>query len=223
MNLLLTEQDGVWHYSTIKNFSGFLHAQYNKDNNKYFHCYSCLHGFIREDLLNEHIKYCKQQKAQRVSYPKDKVAEFTNIQKTMKQPFVGYIDFECLLERVSNAHVTIGITDSTNKEVKYQSHTPASYFTKFVSIDSEFNLPERDGFEFPQRNTHVGEDAAEHFLDYVQTVADKIFKKYIAKPKDMIYNNEDKTKFEEATKCHICDKKFNRAIATEKMKHVSYV
>ena len=30
VNLLLTEKDGNWHYSLIKNFSGFIRAQYSK-------------------------------------------------------------------------------------------------------------------------------------------------------------------------------------------------
>ena len=45
VNLLLTEKDGVSHYSTIKNFDGFMRAQYSKGRHKHFHCYSCLHGF----------------------------------------------------------------------------------------------------------------------------------------------------------------------------------
>ena len=70
VNLLLTEEDGSCHYSTIKNFNGLMRAQYNKDNHKYFYCYSCLHGFkakpnekTREEcvLLQDHVKYCKQQ------------------------------------------------------------------------------------------------------------------------------------------------------------------
>ena len=48
---------------------------------------------------------------------------------------------------------------------------------------------------------HLGEDAAEHFLDYVQTVADKIFKKYIKKSNEMVYTEVDKMKFEMATEC----------------------
>ena len=41
VNLLLTERDGIWHYSTIKNFSGFLRSQYSKHSEgKTFYCYS---------------------------------------------------------------------------------------------------------------------------------------------------------------------------------------
>ena len=88
VNLLLTEQDGSWHYSTIKNFNGFFRAQYSKHCGKTFYCYSCLHRFqakpnekTRQDcvLLQEHVQYCKQEKSQRVSYPQKKVVEFTNI------------------------------------------------------------------------------------------------------------------------------------------------
>ena len=134
---------------------------------------------------------------------------FKNIHKTMKQPFGGYADFGCILERVNDVgDVTTGIAESSYKVIEYQFHTPASYFTKFASIDSEFDLSQHDNFAFPQENTYVGEDAAEHFLDYVQTVADKIFNKNIKKPKEMIYAEEDKRKFEEATKCHILRYRF---------------
>ena len=166
VNLLLTEQDGSWHYSTIKNFNGFMRAQYNKSKCTTFYCYSCLHGFkakpnenTREDciLLKEHVQYCKQQKTQRVSYPQKKAVEFTNIQKQLKHPFVGYADFECILKKEVDDDVTPGITETSKKEFKYQSHIPVSYFTKFVSIDPGFALQEDDCFEFPQKNTHIGE------------------------------------------------------------------
>ena len=138
----------------------------------------------------------------------------------MKQPFVEYADFECILKKVSNENVSdknaetvenskkdvkekvsgentkTGIVKDCKKEVKYQSHEPVSYFTKFVSIDPSFTLDQDENFEFPQKQTYTGTNAAEHFLDYVQTVADKIFKKYIDKPKDMVFSDADKEKFE---------------------------
>ena len=60
-----------------------------------------------------------------------------------------------MLKRVNDVDVTTGITEST-KEIEYLSHTPASYFTKFVSIDPEFGLPEHDNFEFSHVNTFGG-------------------------------------------------------------------
>lgn len=61
--------------------------------------------------------------------------------KQLKQAFVGYADFECFLKgEMTDKSVKTGITETSRKEIKYQSHEPASYFTKLVSIDPEFDL-----------------------------------------------------------------------------------
>ena len=81
VNLLMTERDGVLHYSTISQFSRLVSSQYNKNKVKYFHCYSCLHGFKRKknelkredcQLLKEHRKHCNTSKPQRIIFPSDK-------------------------------------------------------------------------------------------------------------------------------------------------------
>ena len=58
--------------------------------------------------------------------------------------------------------------------------------------------------------TYVGEDVAEHFLGYVQQVANGIFEKYIKKVKPMNFIKDDGEKFEMASACHICRKNFVR-------------
>ena len=111
INLLLTEEGGNCHYSTIKNFSGLVNSQYSQHNGKLFYCYSCLHGFkpkkeekTREECINlqKHQKHCKTLNPQRVSYPekgKDDKLKFTNIHKQLKAPFVVYADFESCLKK----------------------------------------------------------------------------------------------------------------------------
>ena len=149
VNLLLTEKESVCHYSTVINFSGFLRSQYSKHWGKYHYCYTYLHGFERHEmsvLLKEHVKYCKTLKPQRVSYPdkEDASVQFTNVQKMLMAPFVGYSDLECTLKSENDVDdVSTGIEQPEKKstEVKYQAHTPASYFTKFVSIVPDFTLP----------------------------------------------------------------------------------
>ena len=120
VNLLLTEKDGIHHYSTITNFSGLLRCQYSKHNGTLFYCYSCLHGFApktgektREQCVNlqNHQELCKTLKPQRVSYPekdKDDMLYFTNIQKQLKAPFVVYADFESILKETSDVDTTTG-------------------------------------------------------------------------------------------------------------------
>lgn len=126
------ELDGVWHDSTVKNFSGFIRAKYSKKTGvKTFHCYSCLHRFTGAKnetsrkkcrWLQEHVKYCSARK--RVSYPQEKTLEFTNIQRQLKQLFVGYADFESFLEKVSHENVATGLIDSydPSKGIHYKKH-----------------------------------------------------------------------------------------------------
>ena len=126
-----------------------------------------------------------------------------------------YGDFESALIPISDIDTTTGIVPQPpadapkktkkeekeeRKEVAYQRHQPASYWYKIVSIDPDFNIPEK--------KIYVGEDAAENMLDELQADADEIFKQYIQKPKTMIYTDEDKQAFKSATECHICGGEF---------------
>lgn len=217
VNLLLTEKNNNWHYSTIKRFNGLLRGQYSNHNGRYYYCYMCLHGFVpkKEEKtrleckkLVEHIESCIKQKPQKVTYPKGKTLTFTNVQKQLPQPFVCYSDFECVLEKESDSGVEMGLAADAKKEIKYQTHKAASYYTKIVSIDPEFSLPENEEFKFPQKETYTGEDAAEHFLDYMQKVASKIYHKYIINPRPMIFTPDNEREHEDARECHICLKKF---------------
>ena len=76
----------------------------------------------------------------------------------------------------------------------------------------EFNQSNWLGFDFPQKETYVGIDTAEHFLDYVTKVANLVYKKYIDKPKEMMFTHEDEKKFEMTLNCHICEQKLVRVI-----------
>ena len=97
VNLLLTESNGIQHYSSIRDFSHLIGKQYTRNEHRHFYCYTCLHDC---KLLQEHQKFCKMLKPQRVSYPQgdDTILKFTNIQKQLKAPFVCYVDFECSLK-----------------------------------------------------------------------------------------------------------------------------
>ena len=158
VNLLLTENNGSSHYSSIKNLDGLLRAQYTKSgSNKRFHCYECLHGFIAKKgektrdqckNLQEHISYCKSVDPQLVSYPKNEVAKFTNLRKMLKAPVVCYADFMSILEKTGDIDTTTGIQDKpdNSKHTKYQAHKPVSYFKKVDSVDPLFQLDQEIDF-----------------------------------------------------------------------------
>ena len=230
VNLLLTEQDGVKHYSTITDFSRLVGSQYTKNRRKHFYCYSCLHGFKGKKgeksrdqctLLNEHYKLCKTVKPQRVEYPdKDKdetTLRFTNVQKQLRDPFAVYADFECKLNPIAgDIDVSTGIVPpsteqktkkeekAARKEIAYQLHEPASFGIKVTSIDPNFKH---------EVETGKGVDAAEKFLDKLQEISSKIYEEYIKKPKKMIeLTVRQKEEFGNATTCHICEEYFVKGV-----------
>ena len=221
VNLLLTDHDGTCHYSTIRNFGGFMLRQYSKNTNRRFFCYTCLHGFKAKKgektrdqckILQEHVKICRTLTPQRVSYPKDEYAEFTNIRKMVKSPVVAYCDIESILVPVSDVDTSLSAGPHPAKKpkhAKYQQHQAASYFTKVVSIDPNFKLEEKKGFQFPQIEPYIGKDAVEHFLDYMTEVSNQTHAKLFDNPAEMIFSEDDKRIYDDSENCHICEKRYS--------------
>ena len=214
VNLLLTEENGVMHYSTISRFSRLVRSQCTKDSYTYEYCYSCLQGFkLQKDekergeckMLEKHQKYCKTLKPQRTEFPtKEKaILKFTNVQKQLKAPFVMYADFEApLMNKTDEKRVPTFIKkDGTEpekkkkKEAVYQEHQVVSYAFKIVSIDPEFEAP---------IEIYRGVDAVDRFLSSAQQKAKEIFEKYICRPKPQPrLTPEEKQKHNAETHCHI--------------------
>ena len=97
------------------------------------------------------------------------------------------------------------------KEKRYQTHEAASYWYKIVSIDPDFNIPDKE--------IYVGPDAAEHMLDELTKDSDAIFKQYIQTPKPMTpLTPAEEQKFKTSTECHICGGKFSKTKGGKKVK-----
>ena len=141
----------------------------------------------------------------------DSSSHLLSFRKMVKAPVVCYADFETSLKPMTDIDTTTGVYDSAKKEkhVLYQQHNPASYFTKVVSIDPNFQLDQEQDFQFPQRDAYVGEDCVTHFLDYMTKVADKTYDRLFGNPSEMIFTPENKRQHEAATECHICQKRYS--------------
>ena len=94
INLMLIESGEKQHYCYVKRVSALLFNQ-NKSNTKHY-C-MCLTGFSREDLLENHKKYCNGVNARptRIEMPEEgkNTIAFQNHYKEMKVPYVIYADF----------------------------------------------------------------------------------------------------------------------------------
>ena len=98
IDLLLIQRGEGQHNCCIRNFNRLMGDQ-NDDNNQYFYCHYCLHGFTKRCLLKRHVLYCQLHGAQRTKMPADddKWLSYTDVSK-QQVPFVVYADFESILE-----------------------------------------------------------------------------------------------------------------------------
>jgi hypothetical protein len=105
INLLLLESEdgGPSHYCLIKNFSRLVGSQMSKHGHSLHFCHFCLHGFSRQNLLEEHESECFTHSGQKTVFPTEPTVKFTSIFKQLEVPFVVYADFESLLEPVDIA------------------------------------------------------------------------------------------------------------------------
>ena len=68
--LIVDNKTGKSHYTLIRNMSRLL-GDRTKFGHTYFYCDYCLHGFIRQDLLDNHVEDCKKYGIQKITLPKE--------------------------------------------------------------------------------------------------------------------------------------------------------
>ena len=85
------------HYCLIQNLNRFLHRS-KTSKQAFYYCPYCLHGFIRQELLDMHFEHCSTNGPQKVQLPKpgENILEFKDFQKPLGVPFVCYADSESI-------------------------------------------------------------------------------------------------------------------------------
>ena len=158
----------------------------------------CLIGFSREDLLENHKKYCNGLKGKptRIDMPKDeeKIVSFQNYNKQMKVPYVIYADLEAFIKKISLCEL-----EGRNKEKSYTMktdyHDVNTYSYTVVRSDGEVSGPK----------VYRGKNAVVTFFNAILQEEVKI-KESLATPKPIVMTAEDWEKYNNATDCHICNK-----------------
>ena len=97
IDLFFYEQDGVSHYSLIKNFTRLVKSQITSSKNgTVYICKKCFSHFTKNELLQNHISYCSNNETVVVKMPpQNTMLGFKNYHKQLPIPFVVYADFEC--------------------------------------------------------------------------------------------------------------------------------
>ncbi|CAC5378381.1 unnamed protein product [Mytilus coruscus] len=199
IDLLYLSDDRNSHYCWIKNLSRFLVHTHKKSHTKLYYCHRCLHGFIRQDLLDAHRPYCERFDFQNVQYPKegkDDILRFKDYHKTMKVPFVIYADFEalaCKLDTCSPNPNTASTTHHTKFEV-------CGYAYQVVCTNANYS-------KAPV--IYRGKNVVEHFFESMFQEEDYIGN-ILADAEPLIMSTNTEKKFKDATNCYVCGTMFSK-------------
>ena len=194
-DLFLYEEDGASHYTLIKHFNRFIKSQKTKSHNKSFHiCKRCFSHYTKPELLQNHIKYCSNNKTVFVKMPeKGTMLYFKNYEKQIPMPFVVYADFECFTKPMNNC------SPDPNKSFtyNYQKHEPSGFCYFIKGITDSF-VP------VTYTKNKDSDDLALIFVNKIAEVTQSIYNKYYHHPKKLSLSRDEQKSFVKATTCHIC-------------------
>ncbi len=193
VNLMLLTKKNKSHYVLITNMSRLL-CDRTHYKGEYYYCDYCLHGFIRQDLLDTHLKDCKQLGFQKVRLPRndEKWLSFKSVEKQLPVPVIVYADFESYttkIQRVTKENVSFD---------PYEMHVPSGY---------AFYIVWQNNFLPPVKECYHGSDVVERFLRRLREEYDKI-EKVLSRVTPMIITDVQREEFKKATECFLCEKPF---------------
>ena len=197
IDLFFYEEEGVSHYSLIKNFHRLIKSQKTKSKDgPIFICKRCFNHFTKEELLEKHIKYCSNNKSAIVNMPEPNTyLRFKNYSNQLPVPFVVYADFECFTKPMNSCSPN----PKESYNYNYQKHEPSGFCFYSKGIVPGIHIK-------PIIYTKISEDEdiAKIFVEKITELTKGIYNDFYRRPKPLIMNSKTQKSFEEATICHIC-------------------
>ena len=196
IDLFLYEEDGVSHYTLIKNFHRLIKSQKTKSNNgSIFICKKCFTHFTKEELLQKHILHCSNNETVVVKMPKEKtMLYFKNNEKQLPMPFVVYADFECFTKPMN----TCSPNPKESYNYNYQKHEPSGFcfYIKGI-VDTKFE-------PIIYTKEKESDDVAKMFVNKLAKVTNKLYNDFYRRPLPLSLTLEERISFEKAEVCYIC-------------------
>ena len=99
--ILLRITDGKkWHYLTITNLSALLQGM-SSNHDGDFYCLNCFNSYTTKNKLKRHAEICNNHDSYHIEMPKqaEKILKYIHGEKSLKAPFIIYLDLECLLKK----------------------------------------------------------------------------------------------------------------------------
>ena len=121
--LMITDGE-KWHYTAVKRLSGLLRGV-KGNNNGDFYCLTCFHSYRTENKLEAHKKIHENHDYCHVEMPNEdnKIIKYSQGEKSIRSPFIIYVDLECLLKKISTCYNNF--EESATTEIN--KHTPSGY------------------------------------------------------------------------------------------------
>ena len=175
IDLFLYEEDGVSHYSLIKNFNRLIKSQKTKSKNgEIFICKKCFTHYTKEELLQKHILYCSNNETVTVKMSKaNTMLYFKNYDKQLPIPFVVYADFECFTKPMN----TCSPNPKESYNYNYQKHEPSGFCFYFKGI-----VPSISFKPIIYTKTNDSDNVAEIFVNKLEKVTNKIYNDFYCRP-----------------------------------------
>ena len=198
IDLFLYEEDGVSHYSLIKNLNRLIKSQKTESKNGSFYiCKKCFTHFTKYELLQKHILYCSNNETVSVKMPpQGTILKFKNYQNQLPVPFVVYADFECFTKPMN----TCSPNPKESYNYNYQKHEPSGFCFHIKGlVDTKFE-------PIIYTKKKESDDVAKIFVEKLTKVTNKIYNDYYCRPIPLRLTRQEQKSFDKAETCYICNK-----------------
>ena len=93
------------HYLAVTNFSALL-AKKPSDHDGDIYCLNCFNSYTSKNKLKEYEEICNNHDSCCMEMPKwvEKILKYNPGKKSLKAPFVIYLDLECLLKKEQSCY-----------------------------------------------------------------------------------------------------------------------
>ena len=196
IDLLLISNEMNNHYSLINDFSRLMTSSKSKHHGKKYYCRNCLRGYNSEEALSKHWPYCKEHSCVRIELPKEGTfMKVTNIERSMRVPFVVYADFESFIKPIN----TCDPDEKQSFTKQHQKHAPSSFCYYIKCFDDTVYK----GKLVTYTASSETDDVAGKFVEMLEKDIIEIYER-TKFPKKMVMTDEDKKNYNDAKVCHIC-------------------
>ena len=185
------------HYTLVKNKSALIASQINSHKGSCHLCLNCFNSFNSPERLEKHKENCYENESVKITMPPPNTyLRFKNFLHSEKAPFAVYADFESLIKPIDNCD------PDPNKSYtkKYQKHEPIS-FSYYIAVNSSINGVFKPVLRKYTKTKPEDADAMDVFIKWleedIKTIAN-------IEGKEMIFTEEDRKHFNNASDCWIC-------------------